>query len=205
MPLTYIIQAVFAGLSLGVFCLSYCFPFLATFMASQPRSLKDNSHLVLRFILGRLLGYLLFGSIFGYLGEKFQSRTLTIITDISLILISIILILYLSGLIKQKKICAAQKFQNRNCLLMGFLMGINLCPPFLLSIPYVFSLHSVLESVLYFLVFFAVSCIYFIPMIWVGMLARIKEFQTIARLSGFICAGIFIIYGCFSMIKEAKP
>ena len=201
MSATFILQAVFAGLSLGIFCLSYCFPFLATFIASKPRELKENSSLIFRLIFGRLLGYMLFGLIFGYLGEKLQSPILTIITDLSLILISIILILYLCGLIKQQETCLAQKFQNRNALVMGFLMGINFCPPFLVSIPYVFSLHSTLLGVVYFLIFFVVSSVYFLPMIFMGMLAKIKEFQTVARISGFICACIFIIYGSYSIIK----
>lgn len=213
MPVAFILQAVFAGLSLGAFCLSYCFPFLSTFIASKPRDLKENSRLVLRFIFGRLLGYITFGLIFGYLGEKLQSPVLSLITNLSLIFISILLILYLCGLTKQKEeTCLAQKFQNRtlipgtldgrNAVVMGFLMGINICPPFLLSIPYIFSLHSTLMGVVYFLIFFLTSSIYFLPMIFVGMLARIKEFQTVARVSGFICAGIFIVYGTYSILGE---
>jgi len=201
MTIAFILQPVFVGLSLGAFCLSYCFPFLATFIASDPRGVKENSKLILRFILGRLLGYTMFGFVFGFLGEKLQSPFLTLITDLSLIIISIILILYLCGLLKQKEeICLARKFQNRGAMMMGFLMGINICPPFLLSLPYVFSLHSTWLGIVYFLIFFIASSIYFLPMIFVGMLAKIKEFQWVARLSGFICAGIFIIYGGYSII-----
>jgi sulfite exporter TauE/SafE len=202
MAITFIIQPVLTGLSLGAFCLSYCFPFLATFMASAPRDVKDNSKLILRFIFGRLLGYLMFGLIFGFLGEKLQSPFLTLITDLSLILISMVLILYLCGLLKEKKEgCPSQKLQEKNAVTMGFLMGINICPPFLLSLPYVFSLHSTALGVIYFLIFFMVSSVYFLPMIFVGMLGKIKEFQIVARLSGFVCAGIFIFYGGYSIIK----
>lgn len=208
----FILQPVLVGLSLGAFCLSYCFPFLATFMASEPRGVKDNAKLILRFIFGRLLGYVMFGLIFGFLGEKYQSPFLTLLTDLSLILISIILILYLCGLLKQKEeTCLISKLRNRplipgtiagrNAMMMGFLMGINICPPFLLSLPYVFSLHSTWLGVVYFLIFFLASSIYFLPMIFVGWLGKIKEFQTVARLSGFICAGIFIVYGGYSIIR----
>src|SRR5208283_1123806 len=100
MSVAFILQPVLVGLSLGAFCLSYCFPFLATFIASEPRGAKKNFTLILRFILGRLFGYILFGLVFGYLGEKLQSPFLTLITDLSLILISIVLILYLCGLLK---------------------------------------------------------------------------------------------------------
>lgn len=198
--MSFILQALLTGLSLGVFCLSYCFPFLATFMASTPRDLKENYRTVLLFIFGRLMGYLLFGLIFGFLGEKIQSRFLTIITDLAMIAISIVLILYLCGLLKQQESCLADKFRNQNAVAMGFLMGVNICPPFLLSIPFVFSLHSTLLGVLYFLIFFMASSIYFLPMIFVGMLAKIKEFQIVARISGFICAFIFIAFSSYSLI-----
>jgi sulfite exporter TauE/SafE len=202
MSIAFIMQPVFTGLSLGAFCLSYCFPFLATFMASTPRGVKDNSKLMVRFMFGRLLGYIMFGVIFGFLGEKLQSPFLTLITDLSLIFISILLILYLCGLLKEKKgLCPSQKFHSRNAMMMGFLMGINICPPFLLSLPYVFSLHSTWLGIVYFLIFFLASSIYFLPMIFVGMLGKIKEFQIVARLSGFICAGIFIVYGSYSIIR----
>jgi len=202
MTIAFILQPVLTGLSLGAFCLSYCFPFLATFMASTPRNVKNNSLLILRFMFGRLLGYLIFGFIFGYLGEKLQSPFLTLMTDLSLILISMILILHLCGLLKEKKTgCPSQQSQENNAVTMGFLMGLNICPPFLLSLPYVFSLHSTGLGIIYFLIFFLASSVYFLPMIFVGMLGAIKEFQIVARLSGFICAGIFIFYGGYSIIK----
>ena len=202
MSIAFILQPIFVGLSLGAFCLSYCFPFLATFIASEPRGAKDNSKLIFRFLFGRFLGYVLFGFIFGFLGEKLQSPFLTLITDLSLILISIVLILHLCGLLKENRgPCPSQKLQGRNAMVMGFLMGINICPPFLLSLPYVFSLHSTWLGVIYFLIFFIASSVYFLPMIFVGMLGKIKEFQLVARLSGFICAGIFIVYGGYSIIK----
>ena len=201
MDTPFILQAVFSGLSLGVFCLSYCFPFLAAFIVSRPGNLKENSSLILRFILGRFLGYMLFGFMFGLLGEKLQSPLLTLITNLSLIGISIVLVLYLCGIINKQKQCLARKFQNHNAIVMGFLMGINFCPPFLLSIPYILSLHSTFLGIAYFLIFFLSSSIYFLPMIFVGMLSRIKEFQITARISGFICAGIFITYGVYSIIK----
>lgn len=183
--------------------MSYCFPFLAPFMTAEKRDTKKNIVLILCFTFGRFLGYMIFGFLFGYLGEKLQSSTLTLLADISLILISILLILHITGLYKQKETpCLAQKFQNHNAISMGFLMGINICPPFLLSLSYVFSLHNTIQGILYFLIFFISSSIYFLPLIFVGMLAKIKEFQTVARLSGIICGIIFIIYGCYSIMNH---
>ena len=85
---------------------------------------------------------------------------------------------------------------------MGFFMGINLCPPFLLSVTYVFSRHSALYGMAYFSLFFLASSIYFLPMVFVGLASRAKEFRTVARASGFLVAGIFFIYGIYSILHN---
>lgn len=203
MTIAFFAQPIFAGLSVGAFCLSYCFPFLAAFTVSEDRGAKKNLGLILRFIFGRFLGYMTFGLIAGYLGQKFPYAYLTLITDFSLILISIILILCLAGLFRQREgACFARKIQNPGAVAMGFLMGVNVCPPFLLSLAYVFSLHDTLQGLVYFMLFFLASSVYFLPMIFVGMLAKIRELQTVARWSGRVSACIFIIYGSYSIINN---
>ena len=94
------------------------------------------------------------------------------------------------------------KIQKPNAVVMGFLLGINICPPFLLSLSYVASLGDILKSVLYFVIFFFASSVYFIPMVFVGMLARIKELQKTAQVSGIMAAGIFMYYGAYSIISN---
>ncbi len=203
MSFDFFVKPVLAGLAVGAFCLSYCFPFLATFITSEHRTPQRNLKLISYFILGRFFGYVAFGAIFGYLGQQLRSPYLTLITDLSLILISVILILHITGLSKQKdNLCLAPQFQSRNAAVMGFLMGVNLCPPFLLSLAYVVSLHDVLQSVLYFVIFFFASSIYFLPMVFVGMLAKIKDLQKAARLAGLTAACIFIVYGCYSIMEH---
>jgi len=203
MSLQFFIQPVLAGLSVGAFCMSYCFPFLATFIASEERPAQRNLGLIFYFMLGRFLGYAAFGAVFGFLGEQLKSPFLTLITDISLILVSMVMILHITGLLKQKdNLCLASKLHNRNAILMGFLMGINICPPFILSLTYVVSLNDVLKSVLYFVIFFFASSIYFLPMVFVGMLAKIKELQKTAQISGILAACVFIIYGGYSIMKH---
>ena len=183
--------------------MSYCFPFLATFIASENRTSKRNFFLILYFMLGRFLGYAAFGLIFGFLGEQLKSPYLTLITDLALILVSVVMVLHITGLSKQKdNLCVASKIYNRNAVVMGFLMGVNICPPFLLSLAYVVSLNDILQSVLYFVIFFFTSSIYFLPMIFVGMLAKIKELQKAARVSGIMAACVFIIYGGYSIIRN---
>ena len=108
---------------------------LATFIASEDRPTKRNLGLIFYFMLGRFVGYIAFGLIFGFLGEQLKSPYLTFITDLALILVSVVMILHITGLSKQKdNLCLASKFHNRNAIVMGFLIGVNICPPFLPTI-----------------------------------------------------------------------
>ena len=124
MTFNFFIKPVLAGLSVGAFCMSYCFPFLATFIASENRATPKNVGLVLYFMLGRFLGYVAFGLIFGFLGEALKSPFLTLITNISLILVSVVMVLHITGILKQKdNLCLAPKYKNLMPLSWAFCLG----------------------------------------------------------------------------------
>ncbi|MFA7255727.1 MAG: sulfite exporter TauE/SafE family protein [Candidatus Omnitrophota bacterium] len=198
-----ILQPILTGLSVGAFCLSYCFPFMGVVFGAEERSPKKNLLVLLEFLAGRLAGYLCFGLLVGYLGEKFDPRWLHLATDISFIVLSLVLFLYLLGLVREKGFCRIPLWmKDRSPALLGFFMGINLCPPFLLSVTYVFSQHSALYGMAYFALFFLTSSLYFLPMIFVGFASRAKEFRAVARTSGFLVAGIFFIYGIYSIVHN---
>lgn len=199
-----IIQPLIAGLSVGAFCLTYCFPFIGSFLAAEERTFGKNTLIVLEFLGGRLLGYLAFGLLVGFLGEKFDAGWLRLATNLSFIFLSIILVLYLSEILREKKLfgCQVNFFKSKSPWLMGFLMGLNLCPPFLLSVAYVFSQKSALYGCVYFALFFISSSVYFLPLVFVGLASRMKEFRLLGRVSGFIAALIFFVYGIYAIFHN---
>ena len=198
-----ITQPLLAGLSVGAFCLTYCFPFMGVFFGAEERSPKKNLFILLEFLAGRLAGYLCFGLLVGYLGEKFDPRWLRRATDISFIVLSLVLLFYLLGLVREKNLCPTPKFlKARSPGVMGFFMGINLCPPFLLSVAYVFQQQSPLYGMFYFALFFLASSVYFLPLLFVGFASKIQELRTVARFSGFLVATLFFIYGIYSIVHN---
>ncbi len=198
-----ILQPILTGLSVGAFCLTYCFPFMGVFFGAEERSIKKNLLILLEFLAGRLAGYLCFGLLVGYLGEKFDPQWLRRATDISFIVLSLALFLYLLGVVREKSFCKTPPWlKDRNPALMGFFMGINLCPPFLLSVTYIFKQQSPLYGMLYFALFFLASSIYFLPIVFVGLASRAKEFRVMARASGFLVAIIFFVYGIYSILNN---
>jgi len=199
-----IIQPFLLGISVGIFCFTYCVPFIAPYLVSEERKLGKNFKLILQFIFGRLGGYILFGAIFGYLGERIGNQAMNLILIISLMILSIVLIIYALGFLKPKVIfCSAKyiKFRGKSPILMGFLMGINICPPFLMSLAYVFSLHSAFKGIIYFLMFFLGTTLYFLPVTFLGFLGKMKEFRVVARIAGLIVGFAFLIYGVYYIVR----
>lgn len=198
-----ILQPVLTGLSTGIFCFSYCFPFMGAFFGAKERSARKNLLILLEFLGGRLAGYLCFGLLAGYLGEKFDLGWLRRATDISFIALSLMLLAYLLGAAREKTLCWTPGFlKDRGPAVMGFFMGINLCPPFLLSLTYVFSRQNALYGMLYFALFFLTSSLYFLPMVFVGLAARAREFRTLARISGLMVGILFLVYGTYSLLHN---
>lgn len=193
-----LIQPFLLGLSVGIFCFTYCVPFIAPYIVAEERGLKKNFREILKFIFGRFGGYVIFGAIFGYLGEKVNNSTVNLVLIISLIILSVLLIFYALGFLKSRlSFCSGKFFREKSPLLMGFLMGINICPPFLMSLAYVFTLHSAIKGIIYFIMFFLGTSLYLLPLVFLGFLGKMKEFRLIARISALIVGIVFLVYGIY--------
>jgi sulfite exporter TauE/SafE len=198
-----ILQPLLAGFSTGLFCSTTCLPFIAPYLVSEGRAFRATLRIMLEFIGGRFIGYVLFGAVFGYLGERITGRAINTAVIVSMMLASWLLILYAAGVLKPAaSLCGIRGFAGRGIpALMGLLMGVNVCPPFLLSVAYVFTLHSAWKGVAYFVVFFAATTLYFVPLVFLGFLGRMKEFQAAARVSALLVGLIFSAYGVFALTR----
>ncbi|MFA6599975.1 MAG: sulfite exporter TauE/SafE family protein [Candidatus Omnitrophota bacterium] len=201
METTWWIAPFFAGLSTGLYCLGSCFPFITSFLVAERRSFRENVWLLAQFMAGRLAGYLAFGAVFGFLGAALDQTWIRLLADVAMIGLSVLLAVYLIRLQAQKRqaCCPASRLGAQSPVAMGFFMGINLCPPFLISLTYVFTLHSTCRGIAYFLIFFLSSSLYFLPLVFAGALARLRGFQAAARLGGFFAAVLFFVVGILSM------
>jgi len=187
------VSGFLAGLSVGVYCIGLCLPIFLPYLLSEKRTPKSSFRLVLEFSLGRLLGYLTFGFVFGYLGEKITNLTVHQIVALGNIWTGLLMILYSLGTI-DKKFCAAIPFSKiRWVLLLGFLTGVNLCPPFLASLTYVFNLQGALLATLYFLMFFLGTSVYIVPTALLGIFTRFNWLQKLAQVSGVLVGLYFVI------------
>ena len=195
------------GLSTGIFCLGYCFPVLAPFMLSNKSSAIKNQIAPLAFfILGRFLSYIIFGIIFGLIGYYSKDFRLfhNIIIPFSFIILGTIMILY--GFVKSLphlKLCnIAKRFysDSQHFFIIGFLVGINLCPPFLLAISYVLSVGKVFESVIFFFFFFLATTVFFLPFLFSGLVSRFEDVRVAARITSVIVGGWFVYFAIARLI-----
>ena len=196
-----ILEPLLAGLSAGLFCCATCVPVLAPVFAAEHRSAGAIAEVWVQFLFGRLAGYLLFGAAIGGLGERFDEAWFTRISAAAMVVLSLLLISYAVGFRKPSwSPCAAGTRRGRATpLLLGFLMGANACPPFLMSVAYVFALHSMAKGIVYFFVYFCATSLYFTPLLFVGLLGRMKEFRWAARASALAVGILFFVYGILKL------
>lgn len=199
-----IITPLLVGLSSGMYCVVSCIPFFTPVMISEERTKRENIIFLGKFLLGRFFGYMLFGLIIGYIGQWFVDKNLKTILNIAMIILSVLIITHALGLNRRNEnssICRLFKKCNPEFpFILGAVMGINVCPPFLMSITYVLGLGGAVNGLVYFAMFFLGTSVYFIPIFFLGMLAKFKEIQIVGRVAACIVGVVFIIYSIYSLM-----
>ncbi len=149
------------------------------------------------------MGYVAFGAIFGYLGQQASKTLNSYFITFPMMLVSMLLILYSLGAIEDTKgFCGNRRLSGKTPWAMGLLTGINLCPPFLLSMGTVFLMKEWWQGVVFFAIFFCGTAVYFIPVFFLGSLTRFVEVRLAARIGGFIAGSWFLAYSIMKTVKE---
>ncbi len=188
------------GLSSGTVCLAYCAPVVIPYLLGEGRTIKGNYRILGLFLIGRLSGYLIFALLAWalglFLGEYQLYREMFFGT--SYIVLGVFLIHYCFR--KPKGFCAAEyykgflkNFCSENRVLpvfLGFLTGINLCPPFLLAFTGAASTVDLFGALAFFGSFFLGTLVFFVPIPLVGFLKR----NEISRFIGKTAAGMIGSY-----------
>jgi len=193
-------RALVLGLSTGLFCVGFCVPLLGPVMLSrEQRGFRASAAAIGLFLCGRLAAYLLFGLVFGALGGVLSRiwQVKVVFVPVLYALLGLAMILY--GIIQSFPhvgFCRVlnPRIQSRWYLLViGFLAGINICPPFLLAVTAAMDLGGALRGVLFFFVFFLATSIYLLPLLLSGLVSRFKEVRFAARIAAVV-AGLYFIW-----------
>lgn len=197
------------GLATGVQCLSYCAPVLVTYLLGTGKTMLRNVICLIEFLLGRLLGYLLFG-IAAYCA-KFALGRNTFVFGVSYLLLSIMMILFV--LYGKHVACPAGMFRRilQGSLfkkpflfpvVLGFLTGINLCPPFLLALTETAASVSLTGSLLFFLLFFIGTSVYLLPLSFLGALKSNDSLKLVAKTASILIALYYACNGVLMILNQ---
>ncbi len=197
------------GIASGGVCLAYCAPVLVPYLLGEARTVRSNLVPVGGFLAGRLAGYMTF-AVLAWLTHSLVIEHLPhqkIFLGIVTIGLAVLLIVY--GFTGRDRHCAAAstgaaaKPGWRGPALMpislGFLTGVNVCPPFLLAFSNAAQLSHLWQSLLFFAAFFVGTSVYIAPLPLVGLAGRCEGIRTIGRLAAGV-VGLFYLYsGVVSM------
>ena len=197
-----ILKALALGFSTGIFCLGFCFPILGPlFLSRGEATIKETSQSLILFIFGRLAAYLLFGFFVGVLGQYAKEALFFQIKVIPALFIVLGIVMILYGMVQffphfsLCRITKKQFFKSQSFFVIGFLAGMNVCPPFLLALSVALSFGEIVKSMIFFLFFFFATTIFFLPLLFSGMVSRFEEVRTAARITAVIAGTWFLFLG----------
>lgn len=194
------------GLANGTICLAYCAPVLVPYLLGKGQTIRRNYLELGHFLIGRLSGYLLFAilawSVNLFILQHNVFRDL--ILGVSDVLLAVLLVFYCFR--KAKGLCAGEYVNsqlpriiiNNRILLpfsLGFLTGLNLCPPFLLAFTSAVAGESLGNSLFFFSAFFLGTSLFFIPLPVLGIFKRREVIKTVGKFAAGIIGCYYLYIG----------
>jgi sulfite exporter TauE/SafE len=189
-------KALLLGLSTGLFCAGFCVPLVGPLLLSDDRgcthrdvnrSIRHSASRVGLFLAGRLVAYLLFGLVFGALGGALSRvwGIKALLLPLVYAVLGVMMIVYaVVQSFPHVGFCRAVSPRIRSgwyLALVGFLAGINLCPPFLLAV----------TTVIF--VFFLATSVYLLPLLFAGLMSRFSAVRFAGRVAA-VLAGVYFLY-----------
>jgi hypothetical protein len=92
--------------------------------------------------------------------------------------------------------------KRSGALALGFLTGINLCPPFLVAGVRAAQLAHLSAALLFFFCFFAGTAVWFIPFLSLGFLKRTPAVVAVARMVAVLLAFWYGFSGVSILIER---
>ncbi len=206
------LQAFLLGLSNGGVCLAYCAPVLVPCLMGGAGSygLRSDAMVVFRFLLGRLLGYLLFGVMAWVMGRSLPHTAGfgEAIVGATYLVLSTLLVLY--GFFDVRPSCdrlgigaVAVRMTARWPLLVpvaaGLVTGLNFCPPFLIALVGSAQTGTLQGSLTFFFSFFLGTSVFFLPAPFLGLLRAFPVVRTVGKMATGL-VGLYYFYSGIIML-----
>jgi sulfite exporter TauE/SafE len=195
-------QGFWLGLATGPYCFMACAPFLVPYLCAEGApGLTDNLKTLARFLAGRFLAYLIFGAAAGALGAAVDSSVPTWLPAAALAMSALLMFLCAAvhGFPRISWCLAAGRWATpqRMPLAMGFLTGINVCPPFLTGMVVVLAMGRAAAGAAFFTAFFAATSLYLLPVLGVWPWLSSARARSVGRW-------VLLLAGAWYLIAAAR-
>lgn len=204
------------GLATGPVCLASCGPVVLPWMLVQPEGVRRHGRQLSIFLTARLAGYLVFATVAWYLGATIPSTWSSrswIFGGIELLL-AVALVVYAVGWPRRRCVARAssgelvqigerRRERRWGAVTLGFLTGINLCPPFLVAGVRAAQQASLLAALVFFVAFFVGTAVWFLPFLSLGLVRRAPAVVTVARMVAVLLACWYLLSGASILIGRA--
>jgi len=198
-----LLNGLLLGLANGISCLATCSAILIPLFLGEGGRVHQNSKLLVGFLGGRLVGYLLFGVLAWAMGWLLlrEPSMQSILGGVAYLVLAGFMASY--GLRKPAPCLTSphhlrtrlSRFPWLFPLVLGLLTGLNLCPPFLLAFTNAALNGTLLGSLLFFLAFFIGTSIYLIPVPLLGAIRKPASTQLIGKMAAGLMALFYIVSG----------
>ena len=208
-------EALALGFGAGPICVAYCGPVLLPWLGAEPRDLGTTGRLLAVFLGGRLAGYLSFAVVVWAAGLTIplDLRTRTLVFGLANF--GLAALLGFSACVPRRRwakapderhtrlyqIGTADRFRPPAAVTLGFLTGLNLCPPFVAAGIRAAATHSLPGALAFFALFFAGTAVWFLPSLAISPLRRFSALPVVARMT---MAALSIYYAYLGVVSMAS-
>jgi len=219
------------GLATGPVCLATCGPVVVPWMMVQPRGVRSHSRQLGLFLAARLAGYMVFATAVWLVGSSIQRAwpgragigQSWLMGGID-VLLAAALVFYAVGWPHRRCAAANPAYAQASArhgatgelvrigepprplrsgaLALGFLTGINLCPPFLVAGMRAAQLEHLSAALVFFACFFAGTAVWFLPFLSMGFVQRTPAVVTVARMVAVLLACWYGFSGVSILIER---
>ena len=202
-----LIEAILLGFASGPVCLGSCGPVLLPWLAAERTGLSGTARVLSIFLGGRLAGYLAFAVLAWAVGLALpvDQRSRMLIFGVANLGLAIVLVLHV-WLPRRKRpepelhqIGAKPRFRPPPAAVLGLFTGLSLCPPFVAAGVRAAESRSLAASILFFLLFFVGTSVWFVPALAVSALRRMEPVATVARMTMLVLALYYAYLGVIGL------
>jgi sulfite exporter TauE/SafE len=207
-------EALALGLASGPACIAACGPVLVPSLLTERAGFRPHLRYLSAFLGARLAGYMIFAVVaweLGVLTSMLPAPRLLLMGAVYVLLAGVLLWYAYSARRTCAQPCAESnlvrigKSRNRGiagAASLGFLTGLNLCPPFVAAGIRAAQQGSMAAAMLFFAAFFLGTSLWFVPFISLGCIARNQAVLTVARMAMVLIALYYLSMGIAMLLGK---